>query len=104
MYIVMTTNESSTKIVNFINPGTGVRVLGHCHTSHVKCFILYSINIHPFLLYQGIIMLLSYPIVDFYAPEIEDRGTYCFCPVCHSVLLSESLTLLITFEQQVLEL
>ena len=51
-------------------------------------------------------MLLSYTIVDFYAPEIEDRGAYCFCPVCHSVLLSESLTLLIhvTFEQGVLEL
>ena len=48
----------------------------------------------------------------FYAPEIEDRGAYCFCPVCHSVilsfcnsvLLSETLTLLITFEQWVLEL
>ena len=35
----------------------------------------------------------------FYAPEIEDRGAYFFCPVCHSVLLSETLTLLITFEQ-----
>ena len=23
----------------------------------------------------------------FYAPEIEDRGAYCFCPVCHSVIL-----------------
>ena len=43
----------------------------------------------------------------FYAPEIEDRGPYCFCPVCHSVillfchsvLLSETLTLPLTFEQ-----
>ena len=43
----------------------------------------------------------------FYAPEIEDRGAYCFCPVCHSVIpsfchsviFSETLTLLITFEQ-----
>ena len=26
-------------------------------------------------------------------------GGYCFGPVCHSVLLSETLTLLITFEQ-----
>ena len=26
-------------------------------------------------------------IVNFYAPEIEDRGAYCFCPVCHSVIL-----------------
>ena len=32
-------------------------------------------------------------------PQIEDRVAYCFCPVCHSVLLSETLTLLITFEQ-----
>ena len=39
--------------------------------------------------------------LDFYAPEIEDRGAYCFC---HSVILSETLTLLITFEQRVLEL
>jgi hypothetical protein len=22
----------------------------------------------------------------FYAPEIEDQGAYCFCPVCHSVI------------------
>ena len=45
---------------------------------------------------------------DFYALEIEDQGAYCFCPVilkfCHSVLLSKTLTLLITFEQWVLEL
>ena len=25
--------------------------------------------------------------INFYAPEIEDRGAYCFCPVCHSVIL-----------------
>ena len=37
--------------------------------------------------------------LSFYAPEVEDRGAYCFCPVCHSVLLSETLTMLITFEQ-----
>ena len=43
-------------------------------------------------------------IVVFYAPVIEDRGAYCFCPVCHSVFLSETLTLLITVEQWVLEL
>ena len=23
----------------------------------------------------------------FYAPEIEDRGAYCFCPIFHSVIL-----------------
>ena len=43
-------------------------------------------------------------ISSFYAPEIEERGAYCFCPVCHSVIFSETLTLLITFEQWVLEL
>ena len=31
-------------------------------------------------------------------------GAYCFCPVCHAVILSETLTLLITFEQWVLKL
>ena len=48
----------------------------------------------------------------FLCPEIEDRREYCFSPVCHSVilqfchsvLLSETLTLLITYEQWVLEL
>ena len=51
------------------------------------------------------------PCLYFYTPEIEDRGAYCFCPVCHFVipfcyivLFSETLTLLITFEQWVLEL
>ena len=24
----------------------------------------------------------------FYAPELEDGRAYCFCPVCHSVILS----------------
>ena len=24
----------------------------------------------------------------FYAPEIENQGAYCFCPVCYSVMLS----------------
>ena len=27
---------------------------------------------------------------DLYAHEIEDRRAYCFCPICHSVLLSET--------------
>ena len=26
--------------------------------------------------------------LSFYAPEIEDRGAYCFCPACHSVIPS----------------
>ena len=41
--------------------------------------------------------------MNFYATEIEDQGAYCFCPVCHSVRLSETLTLLITLKQWVLE-
>ena len=27
-------------------------------------------------------------VESFYAPEIEDRGTYCFCSVCHSLILN----------------
>ena len=42
-------------------------------------------------------MCLDLP--QFYALEIDDLGAYCFCPVCHSVLLSETFTLLITFKQ-----
>ena len=33
-YVVMMTKEGSTKIVNFMTPGTGVLVLGHGHISH----------------------------------------------------------------------
>ena len=33
---------------------------------------------------QNLINMLKY----FYAPEIEDQGAYCFCPVCNSVILS----------------
>ena len=40
----------------------------------------------------------------FMPPRMKIGGAYCFCSVCHSVLLSETLTLLITFEQWVLEL
>ena len=29
----------------------------------------------------------SQKVLNFYVPEIEDRGAYCFCPVCHSVNL-----------------
>ena len=33
----------------------------------------------------------------FYAPEIEDRGAYCFCPVCHSVILSFCHSVILSF-------
>ena len=41
----------------------------------------------------------------FYAPRDEDQGGggIFFCPVCHSVLLFETLTFLITFGQFVPE-
>ena len=62
-------------------------------------------KIHP-LLYIMFVYTISVQMF-FYAPEIEVRGAYCFCPVrhsvilsfCNSVFLSETLTLLITFEQ-----
>ena len=40
----------------------------------------------------------------FMPPKSKIGGHIVFFPVCHSVLLSETLTLLITFEQWVLEL
>ena len=36
------TNEESTKIVNFMTPGTGVSVLGHGHLLKIKCIFLFS--------------------------------------------------------------
>jgi hypothetical protein len=45
----------------------------NCHTCNVKC-----------------ITPKSNKQLTFYAPEIEDRGTYHFCLVCHSVLLSST--------------
>ena len=48
-YVVMMTKEGSTKIVNFMTPGTGVLVLGRGHISHIvkmhyffKNLLLYS--------------------------------------------------------------
>ena len=58
--------------------------------------------------YENVIRIKNpfslFSVKTFYAPEIEDRGACCFCPVCHSVILSETLTSLITFEQWMLEL
>ena len=39
------TKEGSTEIVNFMNPGAGVLVLGRGHTSHLA-------RMHNLLLYQ----------------------------------------------------
>ena len=35
--------------------------------------------------------------IYFYAPKIEDRGAYCFCPVCHSVIPSFCLSVIPSF-------
>ena len=56
-------------------------------------------NGHLGILSKSMFDIKCYIFFFFYAPEIEDRGAYCFGPVCHSVLLSETLTFLITFEQ-----
>ena len=37
----------------------------------------------------------------FLCPRYQRSGAYCFSPVCHSKILSETLTLLLTFEQWV---
>ena len=66
--------------------------------------LIFNITLRLFM--QLLIKVVYYTIL--FAPEIEDRGAYCWffsCLLfCHSVLLSETLTLLITFEQKVLEL
>ena len=42
MYIVLVTNEGSTKIVNFMTPGTGVLMLGCGHISHYSEYVVSS--------------------------------------------------------------
>ena len=38
-------------------------------------------------------------ITFFVCPLDRCSGAYCFCPVYHSIILSETFTLIITFEQ-----
>ena len=69
MYIpvVLMTKEGSTKIVNFMTPGAGVLMLGHGHISHLYYLLLCQYTAHWLLLFsQGIMILLSYTIVDFH--------------------------------------
>ena len=40
MYVVMVTNEGSTKFVNFMDPEAGVLVLGSDHISHIVKYII----------------------------------------------------------------
>ena len=65
----MMTNEDPTKIVNFMNPGAGVLVLGHGHISQIvkmHYLLLHQYTPRWLLFYIGIIMLLSNAIVDYF--------------------------------------
>ena len=56
----MMTNEGSTQIVNFMTPGTGVRVLGLCHISNYSEYVLSStISIYSTLF---TIVLMDYAV------------------------------------------
>ena len=48
---------------------------------------MWGVVLGTFLNFVNIIVWLS--CCSFDAPEIEDWGANCFCPVCHSVHLSE---------------
>ena len=66
-YIVMMTMEGSTKIIKFMTPWAGVLMLGHGHISHLYYLLLCQYTAHWLLLFsQGIMILLSYTIVDFH--------------------------------------
>ena len=67
-YMLMKTKEGSTNIVNFITHAAEVFILGYDHIIHysVHSLLPYQYTAHLLLLYWGIIMLLSYPIVDSY--------------------------------------
>ena len=46
-YIVMMTNEGSTKVVNFMTHGARVLMLGHDHISHYRNYpLLYQYTAH----------------------------------------------------------
>ena len=55
-----------------MTPGAGVLMLGYGHLSHYseyavpRYLLLYQYTAHWLLLCQGIMMLLSYTIVDFH--------------------------------------
>ena len=50
MYIVLMTNEGSTKIVNFMTPGTGVMMLGCGHISHYSEYVVsFTLSIYSTL-------------------------------------------------------
>ena len=66
-------------------------------------FVVYVVPVNDISNSDGEVISLMLCNFFFYAPKIEERGAYCFWPVCHSVILSETLTMLITFGQWVLE-
>ena len=61
----MITKEGSTKMVNLMIPMADVLMLRCGHICHYIEYALSS-TLSILLLYSGIIMLLSYAIVDFY--------------------------------------
>ena len=57
--------------------------------NHVKILIMFHCYTYIYVTDNIDSFLLSYHFNPFYAPEMEDRGAYCFCPV----ILSFSLIL-----------
>ena len=63
-------------------------------------FCLYILYMDLYLLndfYLTFTGEINFSLFNFYAPEIEDRGAYCFCPVCHSVILSFRHSVILSF-------
>ena len=61
--------KGSTQIVHFMTPGAGILMLGHGHISHIVnmyYLLLYQYTAHWLKLCLGIMMLLSYTMVDFH--------------------------------------
>ena len=63
--IVMMTKEGSTKIVNFMNPGAGVLMLGRGHISYYNEYVVSS-TLSIYSTSIAIMMLLTYSIVVFH--------------------------------------
>ena len=65
------TKEGSTKIINFMTPRAGVQMLGLAIkviivNMYMFYLLLYQYTAHWLLLYEGILMLITYSIIDFH--------------------------------------
>ena len=83
----MITKKGSTKIVNFMTPGAGVLVLGHCQISHiVKLHYFFKIS----LLSQALIRQTNYIVM------MNKKGSTKIVNLYSEYVLSSSISIYFT--------